>query len=220
MDNIKLRITFSKTGRARFISHLDLNRTMQRALKRARIPIWYTEGFNPHAYIMFPLALSLGVDSKCELMDISITEDIDFKKIKESLNSVLPEGLQVINVALQDKKHTEIAFSEYRIVLSADCDNERLLEEFKSFLNLEKIEVEKKTKKKGISLIDIKPLIIVLSANVCDNGVEIMLRLPSGTSTNINPSLVIDAFNSMFALDITVYIERTKILCTNGEIFS
>lgn len=221
MDRIKIRATFSKTDRAKYISHLDLNRTMQRAFKRAKIPVWYTEGFNPHAYIMFPLALSLGVDSKCEIMDFSITEEMSFDEIKAKLNAVLPEGLKIMNVALEGKKHTEIAFSEYIVSISSNVSAENISKKFKEFLSLEKIEIEKKTKKKGINLIDIKPYINITQMSVENNFFNFTLRLPAGTQTNINPSLVIDAFTAHSKLEIGIeHIERTKILCKNGELFS
>ena len=218
MDNIKIRATFSKKDRAKFISHLDLNRCMQRAFKRAGIPIWYTEGFNPHAYIMFPLALTLGVESECEIMDFAIVEEMDFETIKSEMNSVLPEGLKLNSVALQEKKHTEIAFAEYKVIIKDDNDIEK---SFSEFLNRETIEVEKKTKKKGITLIDIKPFINVKNAKNTENGYEIILALPAGTQTNINPNLVFDEFfkNLSYEAEIS-YIERTKIVCSNYEIFA
>lgn len=220
VDRIKIRATFSKTDRAKYISHLDLNRTMQRAFKRAKIPVWYTEGFNPHAYIMFPLALSLGVDSKCEIMDFSITEEMSFDEIKAKLNAVLPEGLKIMNVALEGKKHTEIAFSEYIVSISSNVSAENISKKFKEFLSLEKIEIEKKTKKKGINLIDIKPFINVTQMITENNLFNFTLRLPAGTQTNINPSLVIDAFIAYSNLEIEMeHIERIKILCKNGELF-
>ena len=70
-DFVTVRVLFSKTGRARYISHLDLNRAMTRAMRRAEIPLWYTEGFNRHAYLTFAAPLSLGTESVCERMDLS-----------------------------------------------------------------------------------------------------------------------------------------------------
>ena len=118
---------------------------MQRAFKRANIPVWYTEGFNPHAYIMFPLALSLGVESECEIMDFNITEQMDFDVIKSRLNSVLPQGLQIIKVAVQEQKHTAIALSEYKLCIKGDMETPELNESFDEFLKSDKIEIEKKT---------------------------------------------------------------------------
>ena len=63
------RIQFIKTDRARYISHLDLMRTFQRAFLRAGIPIKHTEGFNPHAFVSIPLPLSVGYSSACEVLE-------------------------------------------------------------------------------------------------------------------------------------------------------
>ena len=73
----EVRLRFSKTGRLKYISHLDINRAMSRAFKRAEIPLWYTEGFNPHPYMSFSLPLSLGVESLCESVDIRLIDSID-----------------------------------------------------------------------------------------------------------------------------------------------
>ena len=74
LERFEYRAVFSKTGRAKYISHLDLMRAFQRVFKRAHLPIWHTQGFNPHVYIMFPLALPLGTDSRVEIMDFALTE--------------------------------------------------------------------------------------------------------------------------------------------------
>ena len=71
-----LRLFLAKKGRIKFVSHLDMFRMMQRAVRRADIPLWYTEGFNPHPYISFLLALSLGVESEGEPVDIRIVGNI------------------------------------------------------------------------------------------------------------------------------------------------
>lgn len=218
MDNI--RVTFSKTDRAKYISHLDLIRAMQRAIKRARIPIWYTEGFNPHSYITFPLALSLGIDSKVEIMDFKITTPMDFDEIKLKLNEVLPDGLKVNNVAFQEKKHTEIEKGEYKLCIRTDISAEDTLERFNQFMSLEKIEVEKRSKKKGINLVDIKPMIEVYEEKICNENFCFTLKLPAGTQTNVNTALVTDTFQALTGVKILYFsIERTKILCANNEIF-
>lgn len=217
----KIRVTFTKKDRAKYISHLDLNRVMQRALKRARIPVWYTEGFNPHAYIMFPLALSLGVESDCEIMDFTLVSEMSFDEIKTRLNESLPVGIVVNKVDFQQKKHTEILKSEYKLLIKTDLPTEKTQEKFDEFMLSEKIEVEKKTKKKGINLIDIKPSIEVCDKKVQDDAFVLVLKLPAGTQTNINPTLVTEAFESKMHLKITdISIERTKILCANDEIFN
>ena len=94
MKNV--RIFFAKDGPAKYISHLDLNRVMLRALGMSRIPVWRTEGFHQHAYITFALPLSLGYASTCESMDFRLTEDdTDMSDIPDRLNAYLPEGIRV-----------------------------------------------------------------------------------------------------------------------------
>ncbi len=70
MPSVNTRVFFSKTDRAKYISHLDLNRVMQGAIKRAKLPVWYTEGYNPHMYVQFMLPLSLGQEGVREAMDL------------------------------------------------------------------------------------------------------------------------------------------------------
>ena len=91
----KLRLKFEKTGRAVYISHLDLMRTLQRMFFRAGLPLVYSEGFNPHAKISIILPLSVGVSSRCEFLDFGLKEYVNLSEIPERLNAVAPEGIRV-----------------------------------------------------------------------------------------------------------------------------
>ena len=93
-----IRIKFKKTGRLKYISHLDLCRTMCPAMIRAKIPLWYTEGFNPHPTMMFAQPLPLFVESECEFLDIKITEPVSHEELKARLRSAFTEELYVIDV--------------------------------------------------------------------------------------------------------------------------
>ena len=90
---------YQKKGRAKYISHLDINRLMQRVLKRAGLPVWYTEGFNPHIYLTFALPLSLGYESDFETMDFRLTEEMNLQQVQQILNQNMPEGILVTRVA-------------------------------------------------------------------------------------------------------------------------
>ena len=74
MHNI--RVFYNKTQRAKYISHLDINRCMQRALKRSGLPVWYTEGFHTHIYVTFALPTPLGFESMYEAMDFRLIEEL------------------------------------------------------------------------------------------------------------------------------------------------
>lgn len=215
LDKKEVRAAFTKTDRAIYISHLDLLRTMQRALKRAHIPAWYSEGFNPRIYLSFPLALSVGIVGRHEFMDFYITEDISFEEIKDRMNSVLPEGLRIIGVSCPVKEAKEIFGAEYKIVLHG----KDIASHFDEFVSSERIEVKKHSKKKGDILLDIKLYTEILSQNGNDSVLTAEIRLPAGNELNINPSLFLDAFAEKYGEPEKIYVERTKILGDSGEEF-
>lgn len=117
-----VRIKFCKTGVLKYISHLDLCRTMCSAIIRAKIPIWYTEGFNPHPKMVFSLPLSIGTESVCEYMDIKITENVPFEEIVSRLNGVLTPDIKILEAYSPRMKFNEITYSSYEITPSEPCD--------------------------------------------------------------------------------------------------
>lgn len=216
-EKYAVRGVFRKYGRTVFISHLDLFRTMQRAMKRSKIPVWYSEGFNPRIYLNFPLALALGVESCCEVMDFEIVEETPYDEMLAALNRVLPDGLEFISMSAPVAKNRDIAFSEYEFNLSGSPEDD-LLDGFEEMMNRESIVTRKHTKKKGLVEMDIKPHINVISKEVNENGVILIVRLPAGQELNINSNVFCDALRN-FMGDMVISTKRTKILKENGEMF-
>ena len=142
----EIRLRFSKTDTAKYISHLDTNRVFARAFARAKIPLWFTEGFNPHPYMSFSLPLSLGVESLCENVDIRILEDIPYDEIKNRMNEALPQGIRVVDVYDDFLDCHEIAYSDYVYKLEF-ADNDAAHEKIKSVLESDEILAQKKGKK-------------------------------------------------------------------------
>lgn len=209
------RIVFEKRGRVKYISHLDLNRCMLRAVRRSGLPAWYTEGFHPHMYLMFPLALSLGAESTCEVMDIRLTQEVPPEEILARLNPALPEGLKAYEVREPKNVTQDIGSAEYEVVLIG----EGLAEKWERFLAQEQILIEKKTKK-GMKELDIKPKINVTDVSASDGELHLTLRLPAGNEGNINVSVVTDAFAKFAETKVFVKtVLRTKIFCTDGGVF-
>ncbi len=209
MPSVNTRVFFSKMDRAKYISHLDLNHCIQRAMKRSRLPIWQTEGFNPHTYVAFMLPLSLGQEGVCEAMDFRLTEDVSPEEVMQKLNDSLPPDIRIIRVAAPKYKNTDISTAEYTI--EADVDTDKFLK----FMESEQILVEKKTKR-GSSTIDLKPLVTDLAVS---DGV-IKLRLPAGNEFSVNPQLLFDAYISEIKEEISrLRIVRTKVFCTDGNEF-
>ena len=215
---IRVRATFEKCGRAKYISHLDLNRCMLRTFRRSRLPIWYTEGFNPHPYYSFALALSLGFESSCEILDFNLNEDIPFDEIRDKLNAVMPEGMRIVKVAEQKQKITAIAKAEYSFSLVSD-ETVELFTAVQELIASPEIFIEKKTKK-GLKTVDIKPDMEILTCNKAENSIDISMYLPAGTQTNYNPTLFIEALKKTTEIPFeTKNIRRTAILCADNTVF-
>lgn len=220
MEKINLRAVFEKSGRAVFISHLDLLRTMQRAIKRSGIPVWYSQGFNPHIYLNFPLALSLGVNSKTEFMDFAVTEKCNENILINKLNNVMPDGLKIISIAEPIFANKEIGFAEYMIEFKSEKSPDHMLDFLNEMMNMDAIEIDKRSKSKGTVRVDIKPHINILNTTVTENSLIVEVRLPAGLSLNINSNVFIDTFSELSKIDFKhICAERTKILCSNGEKF-
>lgn len=216
---IRVRAVFEKKGRAKYISHLDLNRCMLRTFRRSGLPIWYTEGFNPHPYYSFALALSLGYESGCEILDFNLNENIPFDVIRDKLNAVMPEGMRVVSVAEQKMKITHIAKAEYSFSLFSENTSE-LLKDINELFESDQILVDKKTKK-GIKTVDIKPETEVCKCEATEKSVDMIMRLPAGTQTNYNPNLFFEALVKHGCVPFTAEkICRTGIFGENNEIFS
>ncbi len=186
------RLFYKKTGDMRFISHLDMNRCMQRVLRRSRLPIWYTEGFNPHVYITFALPLSLGIESLYETMDFRLIDGASFADAERLVAPVLPEGLTLIRVAAPKMKVSEIALADFSVCASGS--DEAALDAWNNYFARDEIIISKKTKA-GIKDIDVKPHIMQQEEPVLKDGaLRLTLRLAAGSTFNVNPMLLFNDF--------------------------
>ena len=221
IERFEYRIVFSKKGRMIYISHLDMKRAIQRIIKKSKLPVWYTQGFNPQIYLNIPLALSLGLESDCEVMDIMLTEELPFDEVRDRLNAGFPEGLEALEVYTPVHKHTEIASSCYEVRLKTERSAEESKKLFEDFLARDTIEIEKRTKKKTTKLVDIKPHITMLGLSGDDGAMKIEIKLPAGNEFNLNLNVVLDAYLEWSGQTMDeFYAKRTKLLMTDGENFT
>ena len=107
------RLLFSKTGRAKYISHLDLMRTFQRAFARAQIRIKHTEGFNPHPFVSIALPLSVGYSSQCEILEFGLMGDMPYDQVPQRLTAAMPEGIVIHQCYPAQRKLKELASINY-----------------------------------------------------------------------------------------------------------
>ncbi len=216
-----VRIWFKKMGMSRYVSHLDLMRAMTRAIRRANLPLWYTEGFNPHPYMTFALPLSLGMESLCESMDVRIVGESTNEELFEMLKGAMPPGIDIISVdePQYDPKH--IAFGEFDILF--DCEKgvaalKALIEDMLSKDELIVQKLGKKGRHKVLKDINLIEFIKDYSVSVFGERVKLSLTLPAGSVTNVNPSLLADEISKRQE-GIAYTIIRKKLMTENMETF-
>ena len=216
-----VRMSFQKTGMAKFISHLDTVRCITRAMKRANVPVWFTEGFNPHAFLTFAMPLSLGFESLCETVDFRLMEEVDLNELKERLNNALPVDITVKEIYVYDTTPNDIRWAEYKIIFNNP--DSLLFDKAESRLSSDEIIVLKKAKqgrKKVDKEVNIKEHIKSFGFGN-DNGRLILNTvLSSGTSININPMLLIGALVKDTATDEQdVDVIKVQSYTENMEVF-
>ena len=192
----KLRLRFSKTGRAVYVSHLDLMQTMQRAFSRAGLSLKYSEGFNPHPQISIALPLSVGTASLCELMDFRLTEPCEPEKLPERLSAVLPEGIEVTAAYPLQRKSAELKWLRVEGLFEYDERNKaEIAAGLKGFYAAESIVITKKTKR-GQGESDIRPAIREIAFEAGEEGVRVS-ALISAQEPTLNPDLLAEALRQL-----------------------
>lgn len=190
-----VRVWFEKKGDVRFISHLDLMRTMTRVIRRSKIPLWYTEGFNPHPYMTFVLPLSLGMESENDAMDIRVEGDITNEEVKAALSFAMPAGVTVMGVTDPVLDPKFISFARFEIDFYVFENAAEIEEKIRTLLSGESLIVQKlgkKGHKKVYKDIDLLPHVKSYEIAVKDGVPVLSLVLPAGSTTNINPALLAD----------------------------
>lgn len=217
-----IRLWYKKSGLAIYTSHLDMNRCFTRAVRRAEIPLWYTEGFNPHPYMTFLMPLPLGQTGMREPLDIRIEDDgITNKEIRERMNSVLPDGLEIVDASKPENKPNEIAAAEYEITAAfASVDEaKRFASESESVMNGGILNAEKRSKR-GIKTVNLCEMVRSFSAAQSGEKAIISAVLASGNTVNLNADLLINAlFAELSATAEAVEIVRIKLLKEDLKIF-
>ena len=192
----KLRLRFRKTGRAVYISHLDLMQTMQRAFFRAGYALGYSEGFNPHPLLSIALPLSVGTASECELMDFRLKEDVDLAALPARLSAALPEGIEILEAYEFTRKAAGLKWLRVRGVFEYDeRDAAAMVDELTAFFARDQIVISKKTKR-GQGETDIRPAIREISFSVCARDV-VLDAVISAQEPTLNPDLLRDALQQL-----------------------
>ena len=215
-----VRIWFKKDFECRYISHLDLNRTMLRALHKSKLPIWHTEGFNPHPFATFPLPLSLGFRGVNECMDVKLEDDsFLLSDIPERLNACLPRGIRVFDATEAVMKAGKVAYASFTLLIgNPTAATGKIVAQLRELLDSDSIEIEKKSKK-GIKTVDIKQGIKQYTIKEHFDNVQLDIILTAGSSDNVNPNLLITALERSTGDEYIVDITRNDLFNSELELF-
>ena len=196
---VTLRIKFKKVGRLQYISHLDLVRTMHKILVRSKLPMWYTEGFNPKPKMVFAAPLSIGAESLCEFMDIRLTEKIPPHEVKAILNKNMTDEMQVIEAYYPREKFAELKWLSYTMTIKSNQNSLEFADKCNELFAKSEIFVLKKTKS-GEQSVNIKPLIHSAKAEFLDGLINLDLVLSADQSYFLNPEYIADALRDAFGI--------------------
>ncbi len=157
---------FEKSERIRHIGHLDIQRAVQRGLRRSGLPVAYSNGFNPHILVSFASALSTGASGKKEIMDVKMAEEIPAEEFLEKMNAAMPPEMQLSLVRPLEDRHpalsTLLRAGTYEMRIPDPEAARRLISALEPMMRQEQILVNRKSKS-GIREVDMKPLIYALS---------------------------------------------------------
>ncbi|MEG0772356.1 TIGR03936 family radical SAM-associated protein [Clostridium sp.] len=215
---VRYLIKYSKESEIKFISHLDLMRTIQRIIRRAGIPIEYSKGFNPHMAISIAQPLSVGVYSIGEYMDIVLKEDIDTEVILNKLNENSPSGVRFIDVTKVEKNDNSKAPQAMAIIDGArylmkfrSTNNQRSLNSLEELHAMPQWNIVKKSKS-GEKEVDIKPLIKEFRLISDKDTLEFETLVACGSRENLSASLLGDFIKeNVEAIDKDAFIDIERI---------
>jgi len=208
----KTRLEFSKTGRAAYISHLDLLNVMRRSLARAGADVWRTEGFNPHIYVSSLLPLPVGHESLCEILEFILLSPAP-EGLARELRSVLSEGLRPIRVYPAADKPALIRYASYEIRFFSDTAlDEQAADELRGLLGSGNIVVTRKGKK-GDYQAEISGMIAVPRVDAEGGALTLRATLSANSQSFLNPDYLVGAARALPRLGrACAAVTRTAIL--------
>ena len=216
------RLLFEKTGKAIWISHLDLMRVFQRAFKRAGLPLTHTQGYNPRPSVSIALPLSVGVESRCELLDFDLDGiSVPPEELKQRLNQALVEGVRVLDVYDQGRKLKHLAFLSCKVSLEYDKEISQEGVDALGSLFAEKELIVPKKGKNGIVDQDIIPMIRSLEVTQEDAHTISLNSVICCQNPTLNPmrlGAVVDIYLPEHKADF-VKFSRIEIFDTEENIF-
>lgn len=230
---MKTRIKFTKSGPLKFVGHLDVMRYFQKAFRRGELDVEYSQGFNPHQLMSFAAPLGVGLTSDGEYLDLQLKTCDKPEVMIEKINKAMAEDIQVVGFSVlsdESKNAMSIVAAADYVVSVKDgyefMEREEFLQKFQEFYNRESIVILKKSKKSEKE-VDIKPSIYHIGfnseefykntrqsfdkgkksvADVYENGIKVFMQVATGSSNNLKPELVMEAFCQYVGIEYNEFV--------------
>lgn len=206
---MRVRITFTKQGALRYIGHLDLHRVWERAMRRASLPLSYSQGFHPQPKISLAAALPLGFSSRAEVLDVRLNENLPTDEIYSRLKDNLPPDIKVTEVKEVNERlpalQTLVLSAAYDVHLTESVDGSELKRQMEELMNAESLIRERRGK-----MYDLRPLIELLSIiTQADGSVWLKMTLSAREGATGRPEEVLAALGIE---PETARVERTRLI--------
>ena len=217
----KLRLIFTKEGRAVYISHLDLLRTFQRVFLRQGLVLRHSQGFHPHPIISFALPLPVGQASDCEVLDFEVNGDMDGSGLPEALNRYMPEGIRATDCYIPIHPVRDLAKLRCKAEFVYDSGvPSGAAEAVQNLLTSESVVIQKRTKRKAMADVDIRPMLHSLEITETP-GLLTLDVIVSAQNPGLNPALLATAVEVHLPelKPDFVRIRRLELLDEAGEKF-
>lgn len=212
----KYVIKYSRGEEVKYISHLDFVRFIHRVIRRANLPMEFSQGFNPHPIMTVAMPLSVGVTASGELMKIGFDGDFSEEYIKDTLNENMPRGFEIKDVK-KDNKYDFSKLDRAEYIVNIETDSQIDIDKF---LENPELKVMKKSKS-GIKEADIRPYIYKIEETEKGDGyITLKMCIAAGNLYNLKPETVIDAMKKYSENFIPKFftVHREKLLAGKKEI--
>ena len=210
---MRMLAVFEKSERIRHIGHLDIQRSVQRGLRRSGLPVAYSQGFNPHILITFASALSTGACGKREIMDVTMAEDTDAEEFLARMNRAMPPEMQLSEARAIDNKHPSlmgmVRAAVYDLTIRDEGQGVKLVAAIPEMMSKERVTAMRKTKTK-LTEVDIKPLILEISGE----GNHIRATLILNERESCKPQMLLDALKGQAGIneEVRTLVTREGLL--------
>jgi radical SAM-linked protein len=224
-----LRCKFTKQDDMIYTSHLDLQKLLQRAFRRADIKLVHSQGFNPHPKISYGNALALGTESQGEYLDLELEEHIDENEFLERINNTLPKGINFIKAEYISKDVTSLSssieYGEYifKIELNRPLSKEYIKSKISDIMSADEILLSKKNKKGKMVDVDIRPMIRYFDlVDLSEKELVLTATIATGSKANLNtnifiPKILEDLNIDLEPIDVDI-IRRDLYMIVDGDL--